>query len=629
MLKTLLLLIVGLPSLLLAQSEAVRKIPGTNVLIGDLSAPGSIITSGTIAPARLGSGTDITTKYLRGDGTWQTVTGSGGGTWGSITGTLSSQTDLQTALDARQPLDADLTSIAALTTTSYGRSLLTLANGSALFGALQLADRDVYVANLWVYGPSGNSSDGGLLTIGSDLTGTATFRHDNLTAFRQLFLPDLSGTLLVNISPLDTYRLEQKGASDGQVLAWSAANNRYQPISVSGSGTVTSVGLTSSSAAITVTGSTITSSGSFQLALDSAAAKTALDLAGTNTGDITVTDSGTIDFTLTGQALTGSVRTMHSIISDPVTGELRLSGDAATPANSQYYGTNQFGGKGFHPLPSAGGIDKQTFTATGTWTRPAGAKRVEATIIAAGGGGGGGARTPFGTARSGGGGGAAGGVIYAVWEDPENQLAATETVTVGSGGMGGEGGQASPTANGVAGSFGTDSVFAGVVAPGGNGGAGGSTAGAGGAAKAQAVGHLNFYAAALQTSVGGGAGAQLNAAAGGASAGILRPTGGGGGGGHNGGINGQGGAGGNITWTHMDNVLGGSLGAANTNGGDGATYFFIGTGGGGGGAGATPGNGGAAGLRGAGGGGGGCGVDAPGGSGASGAGGIIIITTYF
>lgn len=104
-----------------------------------------------------------------------TVTGFGsGGSWGSITGTLSNQTDLQTALNAKlatataattyaplagptftgtvtipsgasiagylttdeaasayQPLDSDLTSIAALTTTSFGRSLLTQADASA------------------------------------------------------------------------------------------------------------------------------------------------------------------------------------------------------------------------------------------------------------------------------------------------------------------------------------------------------------------------------------------------------------------------------------------------------------------------------------------------------------------
>jgi hypothetical protein len=42
--------------------------------------------------------------------------GYGGGTWGTITGTLSDQTDLQTALNAKQPLDATLTAMAAVAT---------------------------------------------------------------------------------------------------------------------------------------------------------------------------------------------------------------------------------------------------------------------------------------------------------------------------------------------------------------------------------------------------------------------------------------------------------------------------------------------------------------------------------
>ena len=43
---------------------------------------------------------------------------TGWGTWGSITGTLSDQTDLQTALNWKQPLDSDLTTIAWLTATT-------------------------------------------------------------------------------------------------------------------------------------------------------------------------------------------------------------------------------------------------------------------------------------------------------------------------------------------------------------------------------------------------------------------------------------------------------------------------------------------------------------------------------
>lgn len=43
--------------------------------------------------------------------------GYGGGSWGSISGTLSDQTDLQSALNARQPLDATLTAMAGVTTS--------------------------------------------------------------------------------------------------------------------------------------------------------------------------------------------------------------------------------------------------------------------------------------------------------------------------------------------------------------------------------------------------------------------------------------------------------------------------------------------------------------------------------
>lgn len=49
-----------------------------------------------------------------------------------LTMAIASVSGLQAALDAKQPLDSDLTAIAALTTASYGRSLLTLANATAL-----------------------------------------------------------------------------------------------------------------------------------------------------------------------------------------------------------------------------------------------------------------------------------------------------------------------------------------------------------------------------------------------------------------------------------------------------------------------------------------------------------------
>lgn len=60
-----------------------------------------------------------------------TLAASGGsGAWGGITGTLADQTDLASALAAKQPLDADLTAIAALTTDAFGRVLLTKTTGA-------------------------------------------------------------------------------------------------------------------------------------------------------------------------------------------------------------------------------------------------------------------------------------------------------------------------------------------------------------------------------------------------------------------------------------------------------------------------------------------------------------------
>jgi hypothetical protein len=69
-------------------------------------------------------------------------------------------------------------------------------------------------------------------------------------------------------------------------------------------------------------------------------------LSGTNTRDITPTHTDTIDFTLTGQALTGSVRSQMSITSDA--SGLKLSGDSSTPGNNKVYGTNGSGTKGWH-----------------------------------------------------------------------------------------------------------------------------------------------------------------------------------------------------------------------------------------------------------------------------------------
>jgi hypothetical protein len=56
--------------------SSLSGIPGTFTPAAHNHA-GSEITSGTVDPARLGSGTAITTKFLRGDSTWQSISGGG------------------------------------------------------------------------------------------------------------------------------------------------------------------------------------------------------------------------------------------------------------------------------------------------------------------------------------------------------------------------------------------------------------------------------------------------------------------------------------------------------------------------------------------------------------------------
>lgn len=73
---------------------------------------------------------------------------TGGGTGVFPPFAISDTTGLQTALDGKQPLDSDLTAIAALTTTSYGRGLLTLANMAALKTSLSLVKADVGLGNV-------------------------------------------------------------------------------------------------------------------------------------------------------------------------------------------------------------------------------------------------------------------------------------------------------------------------------------------------------------------------------------------------------------------------------------------------------------------------------------------------
>ena len=169
------------------------------------------------------------------------------------------------------------------------------------------------------------------------------------------------------------------------------------------------------------------------------------------------------------------------------------------------------------------------FTASGTWTKPAGLKRIIGFCVGAGGGAGSGRQGIAGENRFGGGGGGGGAAVWRMVA--ASDLTATVAVTIGTGGTGGAA-QASTSTNGVAGTAGTDTTFGALItAKGGSGGGGGSTAagtaGAGGVVISCVPAYMPF-------SVQGGngaAGATTTTAAG--TAGFIQtgaPGGGGGGG---------------------------------------------------------------------------------------------------
>jgi hypothetical protein len=139
--------------------------------------------------------------------------GGGGGTWGSITGTLSDQTDLQSALDGKQPLDADLTALAALVTTGMvartGAGTVATRTITGTPNQISISNGDGVSGNPTISIPTNPTLPGTTTgTFSGNLTGNVTGNADTATALataRGIYGNNFDGTAALTQIIASTY----------------------------------------------------------------------------------------------------------------------------------------------------------------------------------------------------------------------------------------------------------------------------------------------------------------------------------------------------------------------------------------------------------------------------------------
>jgi hypothetical protein len=167
--------------------------------------------------------------------------GGGGGEWGSITGTLADQTDLQDALDDKQPLDNQLTSVASWSDDQVSRAGNLPSDTSGAIektGANTLGTFTVTAAAKTVLDDTSVSAMlttlGGAPLVSPALTGTPTVptaaagTNTDQTA-STAFVQGEASIAKWNADKLQGADIQDAAPTNGQILVYSTANSRWEP----------------------------------------------------------------------------------------------------------------------------------------------------------------------------------------------------------------------------------------------------------------------------------------------------------------------------------------------------------------------------------------------------------------